>query len=129
VTQIPVNHRPRQYGKSKYGLKRTVKVALDLVVVKFIQAISRSQSMSSWIRPFQFSSVFAYIRGNDLFQIFRREEFYSDSIAASGDIIPANRRHLHFYGTSGQINMMTYYESQGRKSYQIAYTRNLEHLS
>jgi uncharacterized integral membrane protein len=34
-----------------------------------------------------------------------------------------------FMGLLAQINMMTYYESQGRKSYQIAYTRNLEHLS
>ena len=31
-----------------------------------------------------------------------------------------------FMGFLAQITMMTYYESQGRKSYLIAYTRNLE---
>lgn len=36
VTQCPVNHRPRTAGTSKYGLKRTVKVLLDLLTVKFM---------------------------------------------------------------------------------------------
>ncbi len=36
VTELPVNHRPRIAGVSKYGLKRTVKVLFDLITVKFI---------------------------------------------------------------------------------------------
>ena len=36
VTEIVVNHRPRIYGKTKYGLSRTFRVLLDLVVVKFL---------------------------------------------------------------------------------------------
>lgn len=36
VTEIVVNHRPRTHGDSKYGLKRTIKVLLDLVTVKFL---------------------------------------------------------------------------------------------
>jgi glycosyltransferase involved in cell wall biosynthesis len=36
VTELPVNHRPRVSGTSKYGLKRTVKVLLDLITVKFL---------------------------------------------------------------------------------------------
>ncbi len=35
ITEIPVNHRPRIAGKSKYGLSRIFKVILDLMVVKF----------------------------------------------------------------------------------------------
>jgi len=30
-----VRHHPRRFGKSKYGLSRTFKVVLDLLVVKF----------------------------------------------------------------------------------------------
>jgi len=37
VTEVPISHHPRRYGKSKYGLKRTVKVILDLMVVQFTQ--------------------------------------------------------------------------------------------
>jgi dolichol-phosphate mannosyltransferase len=36
VTEMPVRHHPRQFGKSKYGLERIVKVILDLMVVKFL---------------------------------------------------------------------------------------------
>ncbi|MDP2699707.1 glycosyltransferase family 2 protein [Thalassospira sp.] len=36
VCEIPVRHHQRQFGKSKYGLERIVKVLLDLMVVKFL---------------------------------------------------------------------------------------------
>lgn len=36
VTEIPVGHRPRTAGRSKYGLGRTFRVLLDLVTVKFM---------------------------------------------------------------------------------------------
>ena len=36
VVEIPVNHRARTRGKSKYGISRTVRVLLDLFTVKFL---------------------------------------------------------------------------------------------
>jgi len=36
ICEIEVNHRPRQFGTSKYGLGRTFKVLLDLLTVKFL---------------------------------------------------------------------------------------------
>ncbi|MGO8968949.1 MAG: glycosyltransferase family 2 protein [Myxococcaceae bacterium] len=36
VAELVVNHRPRRSGSSKYGLGRTGKVLLDLLVVKFL---------------------------------------------------------------------------------------------
>jgi glycosyltransferase involved in cell wall biosynthesis len=36
VTERIVNHRPRLHGTSKYGLRRTAKVLLDLVTIKFL---------------------------------------------------------------------------------------------
>ena len=40
ITEIPVNHRPRTYGKSKYSLSRTSRVALDLITVKLLGSYS-----------------------------------------------------------------------------------------
>ncbi|MCP4330240.1 MAG: glycosyltransferase family 2 protein [Alphaproteobacteria bacterium] len=37
ITEMPVKHHPRQFGHSKYGLRRTFKVILDLMVVKFLE--------------------------------------------------------------------------------------------
>lgn len=36
VTEIPVRHHSRKFGKSKYGLERIFKVILDILVVKFL---------------------------------------------------------------------------------------------
>jgi glycosyltransferase involved in cell wall biosynthesis len=36
VTEIPVTHHPRRFGRSKYGFSRTPRVLLDLLTVKFL---------------------------------------------------------------------------------------------
>lgn len=38
VTELPVAHHPRTRGKSNYGIERTLKVVLDLLVVKFLSS-------------------------------------------------------------------------------------------
>ncbi len=36
MVEVPVRHNPRRFGKTKYGLTRTLKVVLDLFTVKFL---------------------------------------------------------------------------------------------
>lgn len=36
IGEVPVNHRPREFGESKYGAERIIKGLLDLLTVKFI---------------------------------------------------------------------------------------------
>ncbi len=38
--EIPVNHRERRFGKSKYGLGRTFRVILDLISIKYLLSYS-----------------------------------------------------------------------------------------
>jgi glycosyltransferase involved in cell wall biosynthesis len=38
ILELPVNHRARRYGSSKYGIGRTLRVVLDLITVRFIQS-------------------------------------------------------------------------------------------
>lgn len=38
--EIPVNHRKRRFGKSKYGLGRTFRVILDLMSIKYLLSFS-----------------------------------------------------------------------------------------
>jgi glycosyltransferase involved in cell wall biosynthesis len=40
VTELPVKHHARRFGKSKYGLSRTVRVLLDLATVRFLLSYS-----------------------------------------------------------------------------------------
>jgi len=36
ITEVAVNHHPRRFGKSKYGISRIFRVILDLMTVKFL---------------------------------------------------------------------------------------------
>jgi glycosyltransferase involved in cell wall biosynthesis len=36
VSEVPVNHRPREHGRSRFGLERYLRGALDLVTVVFL---------------------------------------------------------------------------------------------
>ena len=41
VSEVVVNHRPRRFGKSKYGISRATRVALDLLVIKMVASFSQ----------------------------------------------------------------------------------------
>ncbi len=53
VAEIPVNHRSRQHGKSKYGLSRIFRVMLDLLTVRFL--------LSYATRPIQIFGLFGLL--------------------------------------------------------------------
>jgi glycosyltransferase involved in cell wall biosynthesis len=40
IRELPVNHRARRHGTSKYGIGRTIRVILDLLTVKFLLSYS-----------------------------------------------------------------------------------------
>src|SRR6185295_10477264 len=40
IDEVVVRHRPRQHGRSNYGIGRTIRVILDLVTVKFLLSYS-----------------------------------------------------------------------------------------
>ncbi|MBN1609676.1 MAG: glycosyltransferase family 2 protein [Polyangiaceae bacterium] len=37
ILEMPVQHHPRRFGTSKYGISRTLRVVLDLITVRFMQ--------------------------------------------------------------------------------------------
>lgn len=44
VTEVAVNHRPRQHGHSKYGVRRFIRGLLDLLTVTFLTGFGRRPS-------------------------------------------------------------------------------------
>ncbi|MBN1622342.1 MAG: glycosyltransferase family 2 protein [Endomicrobiales bacterium] len=69
IVEIPVNHFPRKHGKSKYGLSRTLKVLLDLLVIKFLLSY-----LSKPIYVFGGIAIFSFVLGAaiNLFVVIRR---------------------------------------------------------
>jgi glycosyltransferase involved in cell wall biosynthesis len=51
VVEVEVNHRPRRFGQSKYGLGRVFRVVLDLFVIKMISQFAH--------RPLHYFGLFA----------------------------------------------------------------------
>ncbi|MFQ3651831.1 MAG: hypothetical protein SNJ75_16020, partial [Gemmataceae bacterium] len=55
VGEIEINHRPRQFGHSKYGVRRFVKGFLDLLTVKFLTGFGqRPQHLLGTVGLFSF---------------------------------------------------------------------------
>lgn len=124
VTEMPVNHRPRTRGKTKYGLGRTFKVLLDLITVKFLGEFST--------KPLHIFGGFglamlllAFISGLMV--------LYQKFIAAPPNQINMNRNPLLIItavlvimsmqfllmGLLGEMMCRTYHESQGKTTYVI----------
>lgn len=55
ITEVPIEDRPRRFGKSKYGLGRTFKVILDLITVSFL--------LGFLTRPLQFFGTIGSLAG------------------------------------------------------------------
>jgi glycosyltransferase involved in cell wall biosynthesis len=55
IAEVPVNHRPRVHGKSKYNISKSIRVVLDLLTVKFLLSYST--------RPLQIFGLFGLFAG------------------------------------------------------------------
>ena len=41
VAEVPVHHHSRKFGKSKYGISRTIRVILDIITIKYLLSYSQ----------------------------------------------------------------------------------------
>ena len=120
IIEIPVNHRPRRYGKSKYGLNRMFTVLLDLLTVKFMGSFS-----SHPINLFGGSGFFliglSLVAG--LVMIFQKVVYHQSFIQTPLLLLSALLFILGFQsvlmGLSAELLIRTYHESQGKPTYII----------
>jgi glycosyltransferase involved in cell wall biosynthesis len=54
IAEIVINHHPRRFGKSKYGIGRTWRVALDIMKVKMITGFASRPSLWFGLLSFPF---------------------------------------------------------------------------
>jgi glycosyltransferase involved in cell wall biosynthesis len=127
ITEIPVRHHPRTSGRSKYGLRRTFKVLLDLMTVKFLSVGSTKPSYvfggSGAILCF-LGSLFvvwtAYERLVNGIYVYRQPSLL---VGVFLFIIGFN---LFFLGLLAELVVRTYHESQSKPTYLIRELRNFE---
>ncbi len=120
ITEMPVNHHPRRFGKTKYGMERTVKVILDLFTVKFLVSYSAKP-----IYVFGSAGGFLIVSSVILFTyLFIRRVFFAVALSTS-PLLPMTAMFfiLGFQsilmGLIAEMLVRTYHESQRKPTYTI----------
>ncbi len=126
IAEVKVNHRPRQWGKSKYGLERIFKVVLDLMTVKFFGSF-----ISKPIYPFGGLGMLL-ITGGVVCGIVTLIEKYFYGVWAHCNPLLLLAIFLFIVGLQfiilgllAEILIRTYYETNNRPPYKIKEKVNL----
>ncbi len=119
ITQVDVNHRPREFGSSKYNLSRTTRVMSDLILMVFFKKYMQ--------RPMHFFGnigiitlgigvlINAYllvlkILGNDI---------WGKPLLLLGILLVLGGIQFITTGIIAEVQMRTYFESQQKKPYRV----------
>jgi glycosyltransferase involved in cell wall biosynthesis len=120
IAEIPVNHRSRKFGRSKYGISRTIRVLLDLITVKFLSTYSTRP-----IHVFGLWGVLSGLAGFGLACYLTIQRLFF-AIPLSNRPILLLAILLIFIGIQfismgllGELQVRTYHESQGKPIYYI----------
>lgn len=127
VTEIPVNHHPRVHGHSNYGLERTLKVLLDLIVVKFLT--SYAQKPIYVFGGFGIISIgISFLSGLWALYLkyFEGTSFILTPLPLLVVLTFITGVLSILMGLIAEIITRTYYESQGKATYLVRDTINLD---
>ena len=127
VAEVQVKHHPRRHGKSSYGMERIVKVVLDLIVVQFLAHYSTRPiyvfggfgllSLAISVASGFWALYLKFWGGKDFVEtpvpLFVVMAFITGIICI-------------LMGLLAEINMRVYYEAQGKASYLVKRTMNLD---
>ena len=129
ICEVPVTHHARKFGQSKYGLRRTLKVVLDLITVKFLADFStKPLYMFGGIGAVLFA--LAVLAGFEtLWERFMYGVYVHNNpvilIAVFLAILGIN---FIVMGLLAELIVRTYHESQGKPIYHIRETKNFDRL-
>ena len=120
VTEIPVNHRERKYGTSKYGISRTFKVILDLVTVKFLLSYSTKPiQIFGGLGLISLALSFMSFVEISISKLFYNTDITGNPFFLLSILFALIGIQFITMGLLGEINIRTYYESQGKPIYVV----------
>lgn len=123
VVEMPVNHRARQFGSTKYGIGRTLRVVLDLITVRFMQTYL--------VRPMQVFGlagigsgvlgilICAWLVAQKLMQ---DQDIGSRPMLLLGVLLIVVGVQLLSLGLVADVLSRTYHESQNKRPYYVRRT-------
>jgi len=127
LTQVPVKHHPRVAGKTKYNLTRTLRVVLDLITVKFLYSyLTRPMHFLGTGGLFAIGLGFASVLGAIAMKLFSETDMTGNPLLLLSVMLVLVGIQLISMGLLGEVMTRTYFESQGKASYLIRDTHNLD---
>jgi glycosyltransferase involved in cell wall biosynthesis len=135
ILETPVRHRARRYGRSKYGIGRTVRVILDLLTVKFLLSYST--------RPLQIfgligvtmglvgASILGWLAGIRLMGmlgLMADQSIGNRPVLLFGILLVFTGVQLVTLGLLAELQARTYHESQRKPTYAIREILQAEEL-
>ena len=126
IIEVPVQHHPRRYGETKYGLSRTTKVILDLFTVKFLMSYANKP-----IYLFGGTGIILILISffSMLFLLIRRfavgTSVFSSPIFILSILLLILGFQSFLMGLIAELLMRTYHEATHKPTYTVQKTINL----
>lgn len=120
VTEIPVAHYPRKHGISKYGINRTLKVLLDLLIVKFLASYS-NKPIYLYGSLGVFFNCIAFLCGVVVIaeKLFFGDYAHRNPLLLLAVFLSLIGIQFILMGVLAEIEIRTYHESQGKSCYVV----------
>jgi glycosyltransferase involved in cell wall biosynthesis len=120
IAEVPVNHRPRTRGTSKYGISRTFRVLLDLLTVKFFLGFSTRPLHMFGILSFLCGGLGALLGTYITYQrLFLGVPLGTRPLFLLAAMLVLVGLQFLCFGLLAEVLVRTYHESQDKKIYTV----------
>jgi glycosyltransferase involved in cell wall biosynthesis len=127
ITEIVVNHRPRLHGKSKYGIGRTIRVILDILLVKFLNDyLNRPMYVFGATGLFLLGLGFLILLYLAVEKIFFGQSIGNRPLLILGVLLFLSGLQLLSTGIIAEVVIRTYYESKRDVPYRVEEVLNFK---
>ncbi len=119
ITQVDVNHRAREFGKSKYNLSRTTRVMSDLLMMLFLKKyLQRPMHLFGGLGIITFG-LGVLINIYMLVLKFMGTDLWGKPMLILGVLLVLGGIQFITIGIVAELQMRTYFESQHKKTYTV----------
>jgi glycosyltransferase involved in cell wall biosynthesis len=126
ITEMPVRHHPRRFGRSKYGIRRTAKVLLDLMTVKFLSSYATKPIYLFGGSGFLLCLGGVAAGGLALYQKYANGVYvYRNPVILIAVFLFLLGTTFILMGLLAELVIRTYHESQEKPIYRVRETHNL----
>lgn len=123
IGEIQVNHHPRRFGKSKYGIDRTFRVLMDLLTVWFMKRfLTRPMHVFGFVGLFTLGIGMLIAIGLVAQKMMFGTNIGSRPLLLMAVLAILSGVQLFCFGLLAEMQMRTYHESQGRPIYRTRAT-------